>query len=986
MVKSPHKCRDTAGRVFTIILFASLIALKVWGVYHGTINYGNALLELSKTQPLLFGLASSVIVGAVTFILRYLVFSLWHQVFTSFYSSITICNTDESYKTILDFLTKFMDDTSTKSLNAETKKKKFSWKEWKKQANGLGTDAPEIDFRPDQSSGLTSIIYKGNFVYIYRVKGQTVVVGYEKRPLDLETLTLVSAAGTDFLQGLIREAVEMAYREEQDVLNIYTLSSSSWLGGWEKSVTKPLRPRNSVLLDDTLADDIINDVKTFLGRREWYNERGIPYRRGYLLYGAPGCGKTSFSQIIASQLNLNICVLNMSNPGLNDSVLAECMRDSPERSLLLLEDVDAIFVQRDRAGAKESTSNVSFSGLLNAIDGVASQEGRILLMTTNHLEKLDAALVRPGRCDVKIELRPASRKQLYEMFIRFFPGHEAQAENFSNKLPEYEVTMATLQGYMLEHVGRPEAALANVAQLVKHKGPIQVDPPVPIAAALRRTGLGLEIFAPIFHYHGYHTFESTENLDFNDVSKWAIEFSLDPVIRNALKKMLSRDRTYMSENLQLVDMNKVRDMFYTAYSAVVAPPAAAAVPDIPPLLIRRPSDGLCLTPKPSAADALELPSNPPTLRRIKSDEHMAAFLKLEQLMRSLTDVVVVRGKGVVSLAQIRHLIQLYPNDPEGCVCNARALLLGALPDEDSPLPRPLTTWQLLCRLGLPDLGPFVRQPYAHHLLACKDDDQYAPEITQKMKPRLQTLKRLLKPEPADMNLMREAWALLARPAIEKEALDAFRAGKKEESLKAYRDRLLFSLISEDEHNSEKNQLDVKPKEDGKKEEEEKGKEKEKEQEQKEQKSLSVSVHAVTDAEMVSLARRLSILLSSPEGHGYVSLRQLRRFLTRYAASPKDAVEKADSELLHPAYPDEYEAPARPPPPKLFVLDWLKDVLGDKAGRYGQYFQDASLTSKEDLVASPLLTVENLQSIGVKDLGIARKLQRALQTLAASPSA
>lgn len=97
------------------------------------------------------------------------------------------------------------------------------------------------------------------------------------------------------------------------------------------------------------------------------------------------------------------------------------MNNAPLRSVILLEDIDAIFVDRDSVqSAQTQGKNVTFSGLLNALDGVRSQEGRILMMTTNHREKLDPALLRPGRADMHVELNMASESQMKGLFRKFF--------------------------------------------------------------------------------------------------------------------------------------------------------------------------------------------------------------------------------------------------------------------------------------------------------------------------------------------------------------------------------------------------------------------------------------------------------------------------------------------------------------------------------------------------------------------------------------
>lgn len=157
-----------------------------------------------------------------------------------------------------------------------------------------------------------------------------------------------------------------------------------------------------------------------------YQNKDVPYRRGYLLYGPPGTGKTSFVQVIAGQLKLDICYLNLSNGSIDDDALTNLLSSAPERSIILLEDIDAIFVQR--TSMQERKQPLTFSGLLNALDGVRSQEGRILIMTTNHRERLDPALLRPGRADLHFELNNASESQMKNLLKKFYPeAAEVQA-------------------------------------------------------------------------------------------------------------------------------------------------------------------------------------------------------------------------------------------------------------------------------------------------------------------------------------------------------------------------------------------------------------------------------------------------------------------------------------------------------------------------------------------------------------------------------
>lgn len=93
------------------------------------------------------------------------------------------------------------------------------------------------------------------------------------------------------------------------------------------------------------------------------------------------------------------------------------MNKAPSKSIILIEDVDAMFEGRKNT---INANALTYSGFLNTIDGVRSQEGRMVIMTTNHKEKLDPALLRPGRIDLSIKLNYATKFQVQKLFERFF--------------------------------------------------------------------------------------------------------------------------------------------------------------------------------------------------------------------------------------------------------------------------------------------------------------------------------------------------------------------------------------------------------------------------------------------------------------------------------------------------------------------------------------------------------------------------------------
>lgn len=153
-----------------------------------------------------------------------------------------------------------------------------------------------------------------------------------------------SGTNTTALRKLVQDAIDFAQEKESSQLKIY--QKHMWGDFWMECQQKRPRDMKSVILDDTRAEDVVNDIKRFLESGDWYVNKGVPYRRGYLLYGPPGTGKTSFVQAVASSLNLNICYLNLEGGGLDDDTLNVLLNNSPLRSIILLEDVDAIFVER----------------------------------------------------------------------------------------------------------------------------------------------------------------------------------------------------------------------------------------------------------------------------------------------------------------------------------------------------------------------------------------------------------------------------------------------------------------------------------------------------------------------------------------------------------------------------------------------------------------------------------------------------------------
>src|SRR5580658_619147 len=187
--------------------------------------------------------------------------------------------------------------------------------------------------------------------------------------------------------------------------------------GWDFMEGYAPRHLDSVILQPGEKEHLVQDIETFRKSKRRYERLGVPYHRGYLLYGPPGTGKTSLVSALAAHFGLSIYIINLAD--FNDRSLMSAVNNVPANSVLLFEDIDCMKGSQSRTeaspgagqnggamvGTKEVAPNqngVTLSGLLNVLDGFAAPTGVLFVMTTNHVEKLDPALLRPGRIDYKL--------------------------------------------------------------------------------------------------------------------------------------------------------------------------------------------------------------------------------------------------------------------------------------------------------------------------------------------------------------------------------------------------------------------------------------------------------------------------------------------------------------------------------------------------------------------------------------------------------
>lgn len=242
-------------------------------------------------------------------------------------------------------------------------------------------------------------------------------------------------------------------------------------GYWETLNYKPYRSFDTICLPKKQLNKIITDLKNFMDPKteERYSKLGLPFKRNYLLEGLPGTGKSSLIHAIASELNYDICVLTF-HAKIDDVTMMKALRNIEDKNILVLEDIDSLFIERKKSDNHKN--RISFSGLLNCLDGLAHKHGLITIMTTNYKMNLDSALIRPGRIDYMMNFDFANKEQIETMFYNFMSlNKSSDKENYFSQFYSafkdlsIKITTSLLQQYLYIYIDKPKEAIDNIFDL-----------------------------------------------------------------------------------------------------------------------------------------------------------------------------------------------------------------------------------------------------------------------------------------------------------------------------------------------------------------------------------------------------------------------------------------------------------------------------------------------------------------------------------------
>lgn len=290
--------------------------------------------------------------------------------------------------------------------------------------NSMG-EAPQVLLTPAPGNHL--LWYKRRLIWLSRErkeaapgKDDSLVSAWKREVFTLRVL----GRSQDAARNLLEDARAVAMHRRNRKVEIFFAGYDYW----QRIDERDPRPLSTVFLPEGVIDRIIGRLTRFFESQDRYIERGIPWRLSFLFHGVPRSGKTSLICALAGHFKINLYILNLGNPYLSDNNLLTLLAKVPSRSFVLLEDIDAAFNQRDKSS--DAQNKLTFSGLLNALDGAGSRDGVLVFMTTNHLERLDPALT--GRADVWQEFHSASADQANRMFLAFFPEAKS-ADGFGDQ-------------------------------------------------------------------------------------------------------------------------------------------------------------------------------------------------------------------------------------------------------------------------------------------------------------------------------------------------------------------------------------------------------------------------------------------------------------------------------------------------------------------------------------------------------------------------
>ena len=404
------------------------------------LHYIEQFNAYSKANPIVAGAISLWGLGVVTWLCKGVPLRIWQFLKRQFTTSLSFTSDSAgtSAETFAGFMRWFQQSR---------------WARWSRSLSILPSGGDGAIYyghrrrQRQQDEGTVIGVGEGSHFFLYRgwpfwLRHSRITQGGNQNRITYE----VKLTGLGRNRQRVLELIdEFRYVPDERTTGVYRWDR----GDWSRMADVLKRPLNTVVIDPAIKGELLGNLQRWMDSRDWYESRGLPYKLTCILRGMPGTGKTSLIKALAGHFGMNVCLLNLGT--MTDASFEAALAEAPDDSFIVIEDFDSTaatkarraLTSKDRKAADAAAaaasagdesiaelfnSGLTLSGILNALDGLLSLDGKIVFLTTNVYEVLDPALVRKGRVDHTYEIGALTDAEVREYIAVMFPGEAVSIE------------------------------------------------------------------------------------------------------------------------------------------------------------------------------------------------------------------------------------------------------------------------------------------------------------------------------------------------------------------------------------------------------------------------------------------------------------------------------------------------------------------------------------------------------------------------------